>query len=289
MTERLFVRLTEDESPGLESGAPRGTLRGGSVGGALSPYVSNVLLYREQVPRDVSIIERVLPDGAVRLAFNLADAPSVGAHAGHQVEAIGASATPALVRISGRIEGLSVTLRPGAASAVLGLPVGELKNTAVHLDDIWRGEGTRLVERLRDAPSDETRRALLERALLGRVRDARSHERRRAIHAAQLLTAQGGNLRMRAVAEAVGLGERRLQQLFHEHVGLSPRVFGRLARLQALLRALRARPAARWGELAQQLGFYDQAHLANEFRSLSGLTPTAYLAHSVSDSSKTEP
>jgi len=287
--ERLFVRLAEDESPGLESDAPLGTMRGGAVGAALDEYVSHLLIYREQLPADTTVIERVLPDGAVRLAFNLADAPSVGVGAGHQVEAIGACATPALVRMAGRIEGLSVTLRPGAASAVLGLPVGELTNSAVHLDELWRGEGTRLVERLRDAKSDQLRCALLEATLLGRLCDGQRHERQRAVHAARLLAASAGTLRVRAAAEAVGVGERRLQQLFHQHVGLSPRAFGRLQRLQALLRALRARPSARWGELAQQLGFYDQAHLTNEFRALSGLTPTAFLAHSVSRSSKTNP
>ena len=31
-----------------------------------------------------------------------------------------------------------------------------------------------------------------------------------------------------------------------------------------------------WAQLALECGFFDQSHLANEFRKLSGLTPTEY-------------
>ena len=46
---------------------------------------------------------------------------------------IGASATPAVVRMRGRVEGRSITLRPGAAAALLGIPAGELAETTVAL------------------------------------------------------------------------------------------------------------------------------------------------------------
>ena len=106
-------------------------------------------------------------------------------------------------------------------------------------------------------------------------------------HAAGLIAASGGQQPLREVAAAVGVGERRLQQLFHAHVGLSPRAWGRLARLHACLRALRRQPAPAWAEVALESGFYDQSHLANEFRALCGVTPTEFMGHAISGSSKT--
>src|SRR5690606_30535227 len=110
---------------------------------------------------------------------------------------------------------------------------------------------------------------------------------RAAQRAASLIATSGGQLALRAVADAVGVGERRLQQLFHAHVGLSPRAFRRLSRMHACLRALRVRPRPGFAQLAAETGYYDQAHLANEFRALSGLTPNAFLERAVSGSSKT--
>ncbi len=44
------------------------------------------------------------------------------------------------------------------------------------------------------------------------------------------------------------------------------------------MRELRAGVDVRWAELASGCGFYDQAHLANEFRSFSGIDLTTYTA-----------
>jgi AraC-like DNA-binding protein len=286
--ERLYVRLPSDDSHGPESSAPAGTLADAPISAALSRYVSSITTYREDFA-DREALERVLPDGALRLVFNLADAPSTGEGAGYAVAAVGASTAPALVRLTGRVDGVSVTLRPGAAAVLLGVPAGELTEHAVHLDTLWNGDGNLLLEQLAEAPSYQARVRRLEAALLTRLRRAEERVYPSALRAAQLIAKTAGSLSLQKLAETVGVGERRLQQLFQAHVGLSPRAFSRLARLHACLRALRRTPLPPWAELAVDAGYYDQAHLANEFRALSGLSPSAFLERAVSGSSKTAP
>ncbi|QGW82822.1 helix-turn-helix domain-containing protein [Variovorax paradoxus] len=291
--ERLYVRLDEDPLHGPEAAMPVGSLQAFPVAAPLRAHVAHILLYREALPDGREVLERVLPDGAVRLVFNLGDAPSAGEGAGQPVEAIGASAAPALVRLRGRVEGLSVTLRPGASAALLGMPAGEIAGTAVHLDQLWRGQGAELRERMAAAPDDSSRVAVLCAMLGQRLAraDAALHPAApmAATRAAQLIAESGGRQSLRDVAAAVGVGERRLQQLFQQQVGLSPRTWGRLARLHACLRALRQpRPCMPgWAELALDGGFYDQSHLVNEFKALSGLTPTEFLGRAISVSSNT--
>ncbi|MDQ0085639.1 AraC-like DNA-binding protein [Variovorax boronicumulans] len=289
MAERLFLRLDDDPLHGPESGVPAGTLRAFSVGAALRGHVSHILLYRETFADGHEVRERVLPDGAVRLVFNLGDAPSAGEGEGLAVEAIGASAAPVVVRMRRKVEGLSVTLRPGAAAALLGLPVGEIGGSAVHLDALWQGEGTELLGRMAEAPDDAARVAMLHAVLQRRLRDssATAGNTAAAMHAAQLIAASDGRRSLREVATTVGVGERRLQQLFHAHVGLSPRAWSRLARMHGCLRALRLQSSPAWADVALDSGFYDQSHLVNEFRALCGVTPTEFMGHAVSGSSKT--
>jgi AraC-like DNA-binding protein len=287
MGERLFLRLDDDPLHGPESGVPAGTLRAVPVSAALRPHVSHILLYREAFAAGHEVHERVLPDGAVRLVFNLGDAPSAGEGAGQPVAAIGASAAPVVVRMRDKVEGMSVTLRPGAAAALLGLPAGEIAGQAVHLDALWKGGAAALLEHLADAPGDAARAALLQSALERRLLESRGTAHHAAVHAARLIAGSGGRQPLRDVAAAVGVGERRLQQLFHAHVGLSPRAWARLARLHECLRALRLQPAPAWADVAVESGFYDQSHLVNEFRALCGVTPTEFMGHAISGSSKT--
>lgn len=287
MAERLFLRLDDDPLHGPESSVPAGTLRALPVGVALRGHVSHILRYRERFADGHEVRERVLPDGAVRLVFNFGDAPTADESEGQAVEAIGASALPVVVRMRRQVDGISVTLRPGAAAALLGLPAGEIGGSALHLDALWRGEGARLLERMAEAPGDAARIALLHTALQRRLDGCEPAGSAIALHAVRRIAAADGRERLRDVAAAVGVGERRLQQLFHAHVGLTPGAWRRLARMHGCLRALRGQPAPAWAEVALDGGFYDQSHLVNEFRALCGVTPTEFLGRAIAGSSKT--
>lgn len=282
MNERLFLRLDGDELHGPEARMPPGTLRACPVAAPLRPYVSHILAYRETIPAGSEILERVLPDGALRLIVEFGDAPTV--------RVLGASAAPVLLRLQGRLEGLSLTLRPGAAAALLGLPAGELTGQVLPLDSLWRGAGAELGERLGTSQGDTARLTMLQAFLQRRLPGPTITSRPAVMQALQLIDRSEGHRPLREIAAAVGIGERRLQQLFQLDVGLSPRAWGRLARLQACLRRLRLQGTTPgWADLALDSGFYDQAHLAKEFRALCGLSPTEFLARATSGSSKTGP
>ena len=81
-----------------------------------------------------------------------------------------------------------------------------------------------------------------------------------------------------AVAESTGWSARRFSQVFREQVGFSPKAWCRIQRFQRVVRQLQSGDAVRWPEVALACGFYDQSHLANEFRAFSGISPTTYAA-----------
>lgn len=280
MAERLFVRLEDDPLYAPETSVPAGTLREFAVPVPLQAQVANVVAYAETLPPGVEVQERVLPDGALRLIFDLhGDTPSA--------QVAGPSTAPVLLTLRGAIGGLSLTLRPGAALALFGVPAHELAERMENWDALAPAMQRSLPQRLREAPDDGTRAALLLQALQAMAAGRQDADRLRALQAAALLREGVGGRPVREAASALGLGERRLQQIFRAQVGLSPRAYGRLARMHACLRLLRRPAATPWAELAVEGGFYDQSHLANEFRALCGLTPQQFLQRTVSHSSKT--
>lgn len=290
MGERLFLRLDGDPVCAPETGVPADTLHEFPVWAPLRGHVAHIVAYRELIPDGTEFVERVLPDGAVHLIFNLDPARSPGAAARWSAGAAGAVAAPVLLRMRGPIHGLSVTLRPGAVAAVLGMPAAEVTGQSVPLDALWPGEAAAVLEQIAEAPNDATRIAVLQQALANRLQRADPGDemaRRQAMAAARLMAASAGQLPVRDLAEAIGVGERRLQQIFRLQLGLSPRAWGRVARLHACLRSLRLQPAPSWSEVAADTGFYDQSHLINEFQSLCGLSPTLFLDRAVSGFSKT--
>ena len=68
---------------------------------------------------------------------------------------------------------------------------------------------------------------------------------------------------------------RRLIEIFTEQIGMTPKIFCRVCRFQRAINEIQRR-ALPWTEIATGCGYYDQAHFINEFRTLSGLTPSDY-------------
>ncbi|HJV21565.1 MAG TPA: helix-turn-helix domain-containing protein, partial [Holophagaceae bacterium] len=82
--------------------------------------------------------------------------------------------------------------------------------------------------------------------------------------------------RVEALAVTAGLGLRSLQRLFSEYVGVSPKWVIRRYRLHEALDRLEAREPPDLAALAQDLGYFDQAHFIHDFKALLGRTPAAY-------------
>jgi len=69
---------------------------------------------------------------------------------------------------------------------------------------------------------------------------------------------------------------RALQRLFSDYVGASPKwVINRYRLHEAIARVQAGHPVA-WAALAQDLGYFDQAHFIADFRRLVGVTPAEY-------------
>lgn len=280
MTERLFLRLPDDPLHAPETTVPAHTLTDFAVPAVLRPWVAHVAAYEERLPDGSEAIERVLPDGALRLLIEL----QPGAAA---IRVAGASVRPTLLTMRGHMHGLSVTLRPGAALALFGVPAGELADRVVLWEAVVDRVHRELPERLAEAPDDAQRARLILQTLQVMRRASDPSPLRRVEHAAARLRDDAGSTTVRALAASMEMSERRLQQLFAAQLGLSPRAWRRLQRLHGTLRLLRDAGPPQWAQVALRSGYYDQAHLINEFRALCGLTPEQFLRRVVSGSSNT--
>jgi AraC-like DNA-binding protein len=78
------------------------------------------------------------------------------------------------------------------------------------------------------------------------------------------------------LAQRTGMGKRRLQRVFREYVGASPKFVIRRYRLHELVEKLNAGGRIGWAQAAVELGYFDQAHLINDFRAMAGWSPEEY-------------
>ncbi|HEY6386183.1 MAG TPA: helix-turn-helix domain-containing protein [Candidatus Acidoferrum sp.] len=78
------------------------------------------------------------------------------------------------------------------------------------------------------------------------------------------------------LSRQAGIGKRSLQRIFNEYVGVSPKWVILRYRLHELLEKFNSGEQLDWLRLALDLGYFDQAHLINDFKSIVGYSPTQY-------------
>lgn len=208
----------------------------------------------------------------------------------------GLHTTPALITHPGRQSGVQVQLSPLGARALLGLPAGELAGRDLAADDVLGWVAGELHERMRAAADWPARFAILDQVLLHRA-DLDQQVSPDIAEAWRVLVRSGGRVRAGDLAGRVGWSPRYLQQRLRTETGLTAKAAARVTRFDRARRILqrqaaggaaiaggaapgRAAPGrvASLADVAAGCGYYDQAHLAREFRALAGCPPATWLA-----------
>lgn len=268
-SERLFVRTSTRQLIWPPPDRHHSTFREAEPDRQLAELVARVRWGHEWIPPGVVVRERIVPDGAVHLLFVL---PTTAEEKPYAL-AVGASSEAAVVSLSGRIEHLEIELRPGAVPALLGVPAGELSGRAVALSDLWGDRAAVVQDRVRETRDPARRIGIVQEVLSELLGQGRGQPPAALGEALQRIARSGGNLRVRQLVAGLGVSDRRLEQLFHQHVGLSPKAACRLARFRHSVELLARPDRPSWAGIALDAGFYDQSHLVNEFQAMTGLAP----------------
>ncbi|MEJ1964608.1 MAG: helix-turn-helix domain-containing protein [Gammaproteobacteria bacterium] len=215
--------------------------------------------------------ERVLPTGTMSMVLSLDGAASA------RDVLCGARTRSFVLDTSKPLSLVGVCFKPGGGFPFFNGPVVELQDLSVPLDTLWGPNAHTLRERLLEARTAPARFHILEGFLLEQVR--RRPERHPAVrYAIDAFQATCGTSSVAAVTERTGLTARRFIEAFRHEVGLTPKVFCRLARFRgAVGDAFKSTGSVDWVQVALSSGYYDQAHFIHDFREFAGVSPSAWL------------
>jgi AraC-like DNA-binding protein len=183
---------------------------------------------------------------------------------------------PAIAEHGGRARCMQIDLSPLGARTLLGVPPGELAHQVVALEDLLGADAARLADALDAAGTWTARFHLLDRLLLERVAATTAELRPDVAHAHRRLTETAGALPIEQLRRELGCSRRHLSARFREEIGLTPKAFARVLRFGRTISLIDR--GAGLADVAHACGYADQAHFTREFRTLSGRTPTEFLA-----------
>lgn len=178
-------------------------------------------------------------------------------------------------QISNEFLMFTVFLRPGILHRLTGVPAIELKQD-YHDAALFLGtQVNTLTEQLSEASNYSSMVDIIERFLLARF--TRIKMTSTVDDVADGILTNPAQFSLDDIARQACLSPKQFYRKFVERVGISPKLFSRMARFNQAYQYKIVQPYTSWSSIAQEFGYTDYHHLEKEFKEFSGLTPNDWL------------
>ena len=238
----------------------------------LRRHVQCLWILRDDTPREA--IQVIYPDGRCELLAELGvplrfHGPDGEIRVDQTLAFAGQQLGPIRLQATGAVHCIGVRLSAASGSLIAGWQLPGLRDRApdLHtLDAAFAGDFHAAAQACADTDSPEPLWDLMRLHCATFAPDVLVER------AVELLDDADGDLRIAALAKQLGTGLRTLQTRFLAAVGMTPKEYARVRRLQALLHTLDTERSA-IADAAARHGFNDQAHATHDLLRWTGTTP----------------
>ena len=243
----------------------------------LQPFVRYYWILR--VTADGIVSQRTLPTGCVSLIFhrkerlfssNLSDLQPLSFICGQET-------VFSDVRSIGETEMIVVVFQPHTSKLFFNHPISLFRNLNISIIDTEDKELIELSNRIEDSMNNETCIKFIESFLLNKIIVNPSYYLPRLSEVIKSINFSP-NISTKELAHIACLSEKQFSRVFSDNIGLSPKEFSRIIRIQRALSILQNSPRINFAQLAYDCGYTDQSHMIKEFKQFSGNTPKEFLS-----------
>lgn len=229
----------------------------------------------------VSIAEnsnRVVPNGSVNLFFHYGDV--LMNRNMNNIESlqfptmISGQTTNYFDAIStGKSKFLSVVFNPAGAAMFYKIPMNQLLNQQIDIANLDPIKSKFICEQLAEATNSNSKIDIVETYLLSLFTESNIYNNHRISSALDFASIKGGNVDIGELASIACLSHKQFDRIFSELVGLHPKQFMKVIRLQNVFKLLSNSMNYNLSDISFLAGYYDQSHFIKEFKQFTGYTP----------------
>lgn len=222
----------------------------------------------------MTVPSRVLPDGCTDMLITYDPVCSV-----HSYAYCGNYTQPFAVPESSDDDATAgdytfgVRFFPGGAHVFHGMPLEWFTDKRIALQECWPEKLNELQERMAETNRFAERVEVMNAYLSPLSVQASRYENDLMKNVLHRIFKDGGRMSVQELAMREVVSERQLHRKFSEWIGISPKRFSEVVRFHRVLDSIHQGHTTDWAMLAQNHGFFDQAHLIRQFRKFYGETP----------------
>jgi AraC-like DNA-binding protein len=189
---------------------------------------------------------------------------------------IGLWTEPYRVRFRHKVDVFNIRIKPEGMFELFGIPAAEIANNQADVEEILGKSFIELCAKIREAKVINDKVQLADQYFLKRLESVET-DRRYVQMAAALIRDNNFNISIDKLSDEVCISTRQLEREFKKKIGLSPKMYMRIARIKEVHRLLSENMPVNWPSITYSLGYSDQAHFIRDFKMLTGESPTVFL------------
>jgi AraC-like DNA-binding protein len=169
---------------------------------------------------------------------------------------------------------LGIFFHPSGFHQLFGLPMTELTQNSIDIEDFFGNQGKDLISRLALPTTPEQKIELCEEVLSGLLPNKLPtvDSTDEAIRYIQ----QNPQQQIDEVCDYFHVSPRHLRRRFKEKVGIGPKSYLRICRFHKVLQLSHQQSQVDLQDLSFHCGYYDLSHFSRDFKQFSGKSPLQY-------------
>ncbi len=247
----------------------------------IGAYVELFWFGRFNLNQTALLSQRVIPNGYIELIIHLTDAHCELLQ-GRDYESspdytlIGLFTQPYDVHFRETVSVFGIRFKPEGLYHVFGMPASEIHAAFTDMESVAGRNFREYTNKMRASGSVAEMIRLSEKYLLKNVNRLRldlSYLNR----AAEIIRRKKGLISMDELAGKAYISMRQLEREFKQKVGISPKNYMRIARLNEVNRILTNGRRLLLTDVSYTCGYSDQAHFIRDFKHFTGESPKKFI------------
>lgn len=167
---------------------------------------------------------------------------------------------------------IAVCFHSGAAFPFFHLPMNELTDQNLLLNDLWGHRCNELENQMSRCKSYQ-KRALVIQNFLQTIIQYQPSSKNAYEYCLGQINLNKGQVSVRSLLKEINISQRQLSRQFNTCMGVSPKEYARVKRFLCTIEHIKKFPSSSLTTIAYDGGYFDQAHFIHDCKEFAGLTP----------------
>lgn len=247
----------------------------------LQPYIKTYWTGEFNAQGNSLLIQQVLPNGYIELIFHFGNYHCLLYQNNNWEKSpnytlIGLFTKPYEVRFNEKVTVFGIRFKPEGIYSLFKIPASQFSHSYLDMQNVLSNDFKTFTQMLQESKSANEMIMKTEQFLLRNLQqnDINIYYLN---YAAETIRKTFGLLRIDELMQKTYISQRQLEREFKEKIGITPKQYMRISRLNEINRIMKTDSLNRLTTLSYLNGFADQAHFIREFKDFTGTSPLKFL------------